>query len=244
MANPIVAVQSFAIPIQMEEFDGTLDPAVAGQFFQTNEMVGLDAAGFVTHFDDTQPLRFLGLVSNSVQVLAGSTETLNRVRIARPKQGFSMNVVGPTAPTDVGRVVYAAFSNQGTYSPGVNSNQIGFVKTVESPTVVTIEPLQFSSPTYSGVYQIPTSGSPTLSFLQMNKMLEWNGLVNQTVFLPAFGLNAGCDTFAIINTGNLGAQLTISGNGNQIMGGPTYLLSAAQWSSVNLTWDGVRWVSM
>ena len=242
MPNPVVAVQSYDVAIQDEAFDLGLDAVPAT--YQTNEMMGLVASGWGQRCDDSQPVEFLGLLSDSIArvVSPGDAAGLRVARVRRPLKGFSMKIAA-AIPTDVGRSVYSKFSNEVSYSPGVNANMVGSIKRVDSPTVVIVEPMPFNVPVYGGIIQLPAQGAVTISFFNVNKLCEWNGVGNLTATLPPVAFLSAGDFLEFVVTGALALRLTLAGNGADLINGlATFLVNTAQWSSARLVCDGVGWV--
>lgn len=142
MANPTAAVQAYTVPSTQEKISRGLAATV--QTYYPNEMIGLDTAGNATKFDDAAKLQFDGLVGDSVRVdvLTGDAAGDREVESIRPRY-FSMTIASAAA-TDVGRPVYAAFSNQVQFTKGTYANLVGYVARFINSTEVLIRP-EFNS---------------------------------------------------------------------------------------------------
>lgn len=150
MANPTSAVQSFITPSNADhKIQRGLESTV--QDYYPNEMLGVDSSGWDTKCDDTQSLQFDGLVADSVKisVLTGDAAGARFATVERP-QFFSMFIASANAATDIGKAVYALYSNQVQYSSGNFTNLVGFVYAVLDATHVLIKPVGFGVAVGSG----------------------------------------------------------------------------------------------
>jgi|SRR5579863_3174213 len=110
--------------------------SVATQLY-TGVMVGLDAAGYLQNFDDTQSLKYWGILlenhgnpivpTNGNASGTGGDGTLD-VDLKQPR-AFELNIAS-VAITDIGRRVYALDNQTGTLDPSATTyaNLIGTVK--------------------------------------------------------------------------------------------------------------------
>jgi hypothetical protein len=255
MPNPTVAVQGFTLAVTNEEFDVGLDSVVGD--YQTNEMIMQVSSGFGQRCDDTQPGKFLGIVSDSIKksVLTGDIAGLRIVRVQRPAQGFSVKIAS-ALPTDIGRPVYARFSNEASFLPGSNANFIGYVKAVGTPanptigqasptpaTQILVVPPPWDLPLLAGVFQLP-SGAVTLSYLHMRKLIEWNGTSSTTCTLPPIAsVGVGDETCFKVTGTNATFTLTLQGSGTDLIEfGASLTLGTARGSTAKIMSDGTQWV--
>lgn len=251
MPNPTVAVPDYGLNYLDESFDFPLDAVVTN--YQTGEMLMQVSSSYAQHCDDTQVGVFLGLVSNSVMisVLTGDAAGRRVARVRRPRNGFAMKIAAAVA-SDVGRSVFARFSNEVSYSPGVNANFVGVVKNVPFPTgalagavatLVIVEPPAFGEPAVLGALQLPGSGATTLNPLSANKLFEWNGTAASVVTLPPVSVVSCGATLDFVVTGVGGFTLTLTGSGTDLINGAaTFALNTPKWSTARLVSDGTQWL--
>jgi hypothetical protein len=147
MPNATGQVQEYTIPVTEEKIQWPVDSAAnlgSALTFFGGEMIGINAAGFAVHMDDSAPLTFLGVLEDGVPRSVDSGDPAGALLLNVLRRRFSMATNWTAAQTDVGRPVYAAFNNKVDVVPGVNGNAVGTVVRFVSTSRVEIEPLPFS----------------------------------------------------------------------------------------------------
>lgn len=141
MANPTAGV-----PVTTTPFSGEIHKrplASTAQTYYVGEMIGKNSSGYFTKCDDTQALLFAGLKANSVRVTVESGDSAGDKVIDVQRPRYFRIKIASAAAGDEGRLVYALYSNEVSYSPGTYGNVVGRVVAVVNATEVEIEPLHF-----------------------------------------------------------------------------------------------------
>jgi hypothetical protein len=110
------------------------------QTYYPGEMIGVDVTGYATKCDDTQKLIFLGLMGESprVKIDAGGNDGDSLLTVDQPRL-FTMTIAAAVIQ-DIGKPVFAKFSNEVSYAPGTFANLVGAVAGVRTATEVEIVP--------------------------------------------------------------------------------------------------------
>jgi hypothetical protein len=155
MANPTAQVQSVVVPFSDEAKKWAV--ASTADTYYTGEMIGARRdTGVAFHFDDTTPMRFLGLMRGPRKLIQSDTPASSLfIEYMRPRF-FSMPLLSGTASrlTDLGKPCYAADSGHVQLTPGslANSNFCGTVYDILSGS-----PLDMSAAT-SVLIETPGGG--------------------------------------------------------------------------------------
>jgi len=187
------------------------------------EMIGVNVSGYHQKFDDTAPLRFAGIVSQSgrVYVDSGDADGDNEVVLTMPRS-FTMLTSG-AAITDLGRRVYAKFSNEVQRVPGTYGNHIGRVVRYNSATEVEIEPDRYTRPSlgYRGRVILAATGTITLAVSDIGKVIVCTSTAAQTINLPPIaGFDVG-EGFLFFKGSGGTFTVTLDGDGSETINGAT-----------------------
>lgn len=139
MANPTTAVPRYTVEWGDCKRYWPLDDAV-GTYYP-NEMIGVNAAGYATKLDDTAALTFVGLNASSARLEIVTADTDGSVEIeAEQPFRFSMKIAATLSIADIGRPLYALYSDEVSFSPGTYANYVGVCAGFNSTTEVLIAP--------------------------------------------------------------------------------------------------------
>lgn len=109
-------------------------PTTAATYYPGAMVGALASDGYAYKFDDTQALKFLGIIATTPQkVVSSTTPTAELIlRIDKPRL-FSMALSAGTASrlTDLGKPVYAAYDNAVTMTPTTYGNLVGTIEDVQ-----------------------------------------------------------------------------------------------------------------
>lgn len=164
MANATGQVQEFTVPIENTKIQWPTDSASnlgSALTFYPGEMLGVNAAGYAVHLDDTAALFFLGIQADSVPRTLDTGDAAGTLLLNVERRHFSMATNWSAAITDVGRPVYAKFNNLVDVVPGSFGNCVGTVEHFENTARVVIEPLPwnlFRQP-FPGIQLLAASGA-------------------------------------------------------------------------------------
>lgn len=194
MSNPTAPVQTRHIQFAGSEKQrvklagGTpAGNSAANWTYYPGEMLGINVSGYHQKFDDTAPLRFAGIVAETqrVYVDSGDSDGDVSIDIYMPR---SFTVKGSSlAITDVGRRVYAAYSNEVSRTPQTYGNYVGRINRYISATEaeVTPEPYSRQGIGYVGTYVLAATGAVTLTTAHLGKVIVCTGTAAQAITLPA-----------------------------------------------------------
>lgn len=250
MANPTAAVPSFVVAANQEVSKFTISGTVQDYF--PNEMVGLIQnganAGFVEKYDDTQDMLFLGLIENSVRisVLTGDGNGARTADVIRPRY-FSAKIAAAVA-TDVGKPVYAKFSNEVQYTTGTFGNLVGHVAAFRSATEILVAPEPWvldrgAGGLYVGARTLPATGAQLLTLGDLNKAIYLTGTAAQAITLPAVAGTVPGDRYWFKKVSGGTFTMTITGNAAEnIDGANTNASITGNFKGLEIVSDGTQWL--
>lgn len=137
MANPTARVQNSVVTFLDRKHRRGVDAAAATYY--PGEHLGVDADGYVRKCDDTVALDFCGLVAESHQ-LEKDADTDGTTKIDCELPNLFSAKIASAARTDIGKKVYALYSDEVSYNPGTYGNFIGWVEDYIDSTHVLIRP--------------------------------------------------------------------------------------------------------
>lgn len=231
MANPTTAVPSRFVKWADSEIrkvklaGGTPAGASAANWtYYPGEMIGVNVSGYHQKFDDTAPLRFVGLVAESGRIYVDSADADGDVTIAVTcPRSFTM-LGASHAVTDLGRRVYAKYSNEVQRVPGTYANAVGRIVRYNSATEVEIEPTVYPRLTglgYVGRELLAATGAVTLTSADIGKVINVRNTAAQTITLPAL---SDCDVgegFLFFKGSGGTFTATLDGNASETINGAT-----------------------
>jgi hypothetical protein len=115
--------------------------------FFSHAMIGTQANGYLAKFDDSQVLRFAGVIrgdqGNPLLPAGTAGDGTIDLDLQQP-QRFEVTVAS-VAVTDIGRKVYASDDQTGSLTPGAFGNVIGTIVDVVAANVALVEP-EYATP--------------------------------------------------------------------------------------------------
>lgn len=225
MANPTAATQCRHVHFAGSEQRRVKLAGGTAATYYPGEMIGVNVSGYHQKFDDTVSLRFAGIVAESARkyVDAADADGDNDLVITQPRS-FTMLTSG-AAITDLGRRVYAKFSNEVQRVPGTYANRVGTIVRYNSATEVEIEPEQYKRQvapySYNGREMLAATGTVTLTLSSLNKVINVINTAAQTINLPAIaGVDVG-EGFLFFKGSGGTFTATLDGDGSETINGAT-----------------------
>lgn len=224
MANPTAAVPTRQVQwAQSEQRRVYLQGNATETIYYPNEMIGVADDGYHAKFDDTQSMRFVGIVAESVRVVqaAGDADGANSLVVSQPR--FFTMLTSGGAVTDKGRYVYASFSNQCALLPGTYGNLIGEISKYVSATEYEISPFYTKRPRggYIGQRLLAATGTITLSAMDIGKIIQVRNTAAQTINLPALADVDVGEGFLFVKGSGGTFTATLDGSGSETINGAT-----------------------
>jgi hypothetical protein len=242
MANP-----TSKVGVRTTKFDDSkrYRPLVAtAQTYYPGEMIGLNTAGYATKCDDAASLLFLGVNAQAPAetIESGASAGEYKLHDDRPAD-FSMYIAS-AAITDIGKIVYAKYSNEVQFTTGTYGNVVGRVKDYISSTEVII------SPTYP-LCQYPVGTSRVMAATGAQSLTRWD--LNKTIFLPntaayaltlpAVAVTQPGDWLEFVKTTADAAAVTLTGNAAETIDGANTLATiGAAYDTAKIVSTGAAWV--
>ena len=257
MANPTTQVKSTFYDWE-SGFLWPLDPT-ANTTFYPGEMIGKNASGYADHFDDSEPMEFLG-VYYGIQYSQSSTDSVRQY--AKVRRGYRLTIPiasGTVSRVDsnasgggaVGKIAYAYDSGKVTLDQSaltyanivgrvVDVGDIASVTTLNSTYSVVVEPFRMRSD--SGARTLAATGKQTLNKTDLNKTVLVPNTANLTVTLPAIALTTPGDKLTFVRTADANFTVTLDCNASEKINNATTEGSIClKGDSLELTSDGSEW---
>lgn len=241
MANPTDRVPAAVTPFTEDVI--RWDLAATVQIYYPNEMIGLDSSGNATKFDDTASLMFAGLVADSVriEVFTGDSAGTRKVKVTRPK--YLQMLIASAAATDVGKLVYARFSNEVQFASGTYGNLVGRVVKRLSATAVLIEPTPFGRVLPGAQRTLAATGAQSITRYDLNKTIFIPNTAAFTITLPAVAGTQAGDFLTFVKTTADAFAATLDGDGSETIDGAATLATIdAQYDTATLVSTGSAWI--
>lgn len=243
MAAPSYKVPSYSVSPDDEIVEYLL-PATAATYYP-GEMIGLDTSGYAGKFADAASMQFLGINAESVDITVLSTDSAGdkRIKVKRPKEGFAMYIAS-AAITDVGRKVYASFSNELTFAnTGTYGNYAGVVKAYISSTMVLVQPPGWGEKPAGVARTLAATGTQSLTKFDLNKTIFCPNTAAHTVNLPAVADTQAGDTLTFVKTTSDAQAVTLDGASSETIDGSATLATIdAQYDTAILVSTGAAWI--
>lgn len=223
--NPSAATQTRHVQFSGSEQRRVKLAGGTAATYYPNEMIGINVSGYHQKFDDTVSLRFAGIVAESGRkyVDASDADGDNDIVITMPR--FFTLLTSGMAITDIGRRVYAKFSNECQRVPGTYGNRIGTIVRYNSATEVEIEPepykRQLAPQSYMGREILAATGTVTLTTSSLNKVIVCTATAGQTVNLPAIADVDLGEGFLFFKGSGGTFTVTLDGNASETINGAT-----------------------
>ncbi len=187
----------------------------------TGAMIGLNSSGYLTKFDDSASLKFMGVILDVENLGGGQGPKIPKGGAASGTQGdgtldvdfkqvksFVLNIAS-VAITDIGRRVYATFDNAGTLDPSATTyaNFIGVVKDLVYATDASSAVANYAlvAPVYDrpngGVVQV-ASASGAVTIKESTVYITKAGVAALTIADPTTGVADGTTMVFISTTTN------------------------------------------
>lgn len=157
MANATAAVARYVVaPGDNKRYLGLKDTVTT---YYPGAMIGRYSTGYAGKMDDTAAMAFEGIncESGRKEIVTADTDGSVTILVERPDL-FSMYIAS-AAITDLGKVVYASYDNEVSFTPGDYANVVGTVYAYESATQVLI------APPWSPYYGLRTGMTQTISYV-------------------------------------------------------------------------------
>lgn len=219
-------------------------PATVATYYP-GEMIGMDINGYAVKFDDAASVLFLGINAESVRIDVVSADAAadKKIKVQRPKEGFAMTIAAAVL-TDVGKKVYAKFSNEVQYSGATYGNFAGTVKEYLTATTVLIQPPSWGDRYPAGVSRVmAATGAQSLTKFDLNKTIILPNTGAYALTLPAVADTQAGDFFDFIKTTASATAVTLTGAGAETINGSNTLAQPdAQYETLRLVSTGTVWI--
>jgi hypothetical protein len=239
MANPTASV-----PVQTTTYADTRRywPLVStAQTYYSGEMIGLNTSGYAGKCDDSASYQFLGLADQRLVVPSGASNGQYQLLVDRP-QLLSMTIASVSL-SDIGKFVYAKFSNEVAFTAGTYGNVIGVVVARLRATEALIAPMARPGMRYHGAARVmAATGNQSLSRFDLNKTIFVPNTAALTITLPAVADTQPGDELRFVKTTSDAFAVTLDGNAAEtIDGAATFAAVDAQFDTVTIVSDGSAW---
>lgn len=244
MAAPTYAVPMYTVNPNDEIVEYLLPATVATYY--PGEMIGMDVNGYAVKFADAASVKFLGINAESVRIDVVSDDAAGdkRIKVQLPSQGYAMYIQS-AAITDVGKKVYAAYSNEVQFTTGTYGNFAGTVKAYLNATTVLIDPPPAGAGrTYpDGVSRVmAAAGAQVLYKWDLNKTIIVPNTAALTIDLPAMATTQAGDKLTFVKTSADAEIITINTPGSEtIDGSATHTALDAAYDTVCIVSNGSNW---
>ena len=223
MANATARVAKGALRRQDEFISHSSATLSSATTFYTGAMLGLTTGGYLAKFDDTQSLRFFGLVRGREgdPKLPAGTAGDGTIDIDTHQPPAFELAIASVAITDIGRRVYATYDQTGTLDPSATTyaNYIGRVKYLVYATnggspvsgIALVEP-DYSvgnGRVISGVY----SASGAVTIKEGLVLITKSGVAALTIADPTSGVHDGLQMTFISSTAQAHTLSNAAGSG-------------------------------
>ncbi|MCS7168211.1 MAG: hypothetical protein RMI91_04755 [Gemmatales bacterium] len=210
------------------------------QIYHVGDLMGLTETGYATIFDQRQPLRFLGISEENVEVPAGSWPGQYRLCIDRP---MLLSVrLSNASPQHVGYKAYAQSRNQVQLQPGPFGNFAGVIVAVFNPMEVLLAPPQRSRADTAGVRVLVEGSNHVLGRFAVYQTIFLANTAPMTVTLPPLSVTQVGDVIRFIKSSNNSQAVTISAAPGDSIEGQSELTLASFASHVCLISAGNTWL--
>lgn len=264
MANATARVAKGATRKTDEFIQHSAATLSAATTFYTHAMLGLTTGGYLAKFDDTQALRFFGLVRGGAPEWPGGGNPKLPVGTAgdgtldldvhQPPR-FEL-AIASVAITDIDKKVYALFDQTGTLDSSATTygNLIGHVvdlvyavnRTTPVSGIALVEPCYdglAAHARYGAARVLPATGAVTLTKLDLNKTIFIPSTAAQAITLPAVADTQAGDRFTFVKTTANAVAATLTGAGSELIDGSNTLATIdAQFDTAILVSTGTAWV--
>lgn len=182
--------------------------------FYTHAMIGTTTGGYLAKFDDTQSLRFAGLVrgreGNPVLPAGTAGDGTIDLDVWQPLR-FEL-AVASVAVTDIGRRVYATFDNAGTMDPSATTyaNLIGTIVDVVASGIALVEPV-YAPANGNQLQVLGASGAVTIK--PGTVIITKAGVAALTIADPTTGVHDGLEMTFISATASAHTLDNSAGSG-------------------------------
>ncbi|MCS7015610.1 MAG: hypothetical protein RMJ19_02030 [Gemmatales bacterium] len=208
--------------------------------YRVGDLLGMTENGYAALFDQRQPLRFLGVSEEQVQVPPGAAPGQYRVCVDRPMLlSVRMN---NASPHHVGYKAYAHSRDQVQLQPGAFGNFAGVIVAVLNPAEVLLAPPQRSRADASGVRILPGDQDQVLGRFALYQTIFVPNTAPITVTLPPLSATQPGDILRFVKTTPNAYAVTLqAAPGDSIEGLGNFVLSAFA-SHVVLVSSGDLWL--
>jgi len=200
-------------------------PLVAeAQTYRVGDLIGLTETGYAAIFDQRQPLRFLGVSEEQVEVPADAPAGRYRLCVDRP---MLLSVrMSNALPHHVGYRAYARSREEVQLQPGPFGNFAGVIVAVLNPSEVLLAPPQRSRPDVAGVRILPESGDQVLGRFALHQTHFIPNTAPMTITLPPVALTQPGDGIRFVKVSDNTQAVTLAAaTGDTIDGQPSLSLS-------------------
>lgn len=253
MANPTAKVGSTQRKFEQTR---TIKPVYqsTSTTFYDGEMIGERLDGYVTHFDDTASLRFVGLYIGGVPHKLDSTDLSfgTRMPVDCPMTITMPLNTGSAGVADIGKIAYAYDSGKVILSSAALTygNPIGTVVAVhaspENPLTLSgayVEILPFREPRHTRATRtMAATGAQDITKFDVNKTILVPNTAALTLNLPAVADCQAGDRITFIKTAAAAFAITLDGASSEtIDGGATVATMDANHDTITIECDGTNW---
>ncbi|GBD36298.1 hypothetical protein HRbin36_01419 [bacterium HR36] len=209
------------------------------QTYQVGDLIGLTETGYAAIFDQRQPLRFLGISEEQVQVPAAASAGQYRLCVDRP---MLLSVrMSNASPHHVGYKAYARSRDEVQLQPGPFGNFAGVIVAVLNSSEVLLAPPHRSRPDVAGVRILPAEGDQVLGRFALHQTLFIPNTVPMTIILPPTTVTQPGDGIRFVKvTGN--AAVTLAATAGDTIDGQSTLALTAAGSFAWLLSTGTSWI--
>lgn len=210
------------------------------QAYRVGDLIGLTETGYATLFDQRQPLRFLGVSEENVQVPAEANPGQYRLCVDRP---MLLSVrLNNAQPSHIGYKAYAHSRDEVQLQPGPFGNFAGVIVAVLNSSEVLLAPPQRSRPDVAGVRILPAEGNQVLGRFALHQTLFIPNTAPLTITLPPLSTTQPGDGLRLIKTSNNALAVTVAAATGDTIEGQTTITLNTIYSHLWLVSTGEIWL--
>jgi len=251
VANATAIVAKGAMRRTDEFMQRSVKTLSAETTYYKGAMIGVTEAGYLSKFDDTAAMLFVGIVRGDCgnPAIPAGTQGTDPLLLDYQRPQCIELAISSVAVTDIGKTVYALDDQTGTlnYAATTYANVVGQVVDVVSSGIALVE-LAYDgiagNKRLGAAKRLAATGAQTISKFDAGKVMFCGNTAALSLTLPAVAdVPAGRDLTFVKDHASDTNILTLDGaDSEEINGATTYTGMDAAYDTVHLISNGSRWV--